>query len=371
MKTPKPKILILTSNTGGGHMNLAKSLKEELGEKYEVEIVDPHPRFVHQHYTILSRHFLKIWDLEYRYFDNERASLALQRALGFFSPQRLPPLIEKTHPQLIISTHALLSYLVARAIERTHKRIPLAFYLTDLELTHTTWFTERNADAYLVPTREILAQALEYGIDESRLHITGRRVRKQFLQVDTASRPETLASLELDPGVFTIFLQGGAIGSAGVDRTIESLLASERSVQIILAAGNNQSMASRFAGIENLRVLPFTETIAQYMAAADLIAGKAGASFITEAFMLEKPFLVTAFIPGQEAPNLAFLERYNLGWSCLVARSQRELITKLVSNPPMLAEKVASIRAYKAWNTSMNSKLAPIIEGLLANNAVS
>lgn len=34
------------------------------------------------------------------------------------------------------------------------------------------------------------------------------------------------------------------------------------------------------------------------MRAADLIVGKAGASFITEAFMVEKPFIATTFIAG-------------------------------------------------------------------------
>jgi UDP-N-acetylglucosamine:LPS N-acetylglucosamine transferase len=229
-----------------------------------------------------------------------------------------------------------------------------------------TWFTEKHADAYLAPTREIFAQSLEQGIDKNRLYLTGRPVRRQFLEVSSYARSETLAALELDPAIFTIFLQGGAKGSAGVDQTIECLLSANVPMQIILAVGNNEKMASRYADIERVRVLPFTELIAPYMAAADVIAGKAGASFISEAFMVEKPFLVTAFIPSQEAPNLQFIEQHNLGWICLETAAQKELLTRMATNPAMITEKVASIRAYKAWNMQANQDICPIIDGLLS-----
>jgi UDP-N-acetylglucosamine:LPS N-acetylglucosamine transferase len=136
--------------------------------------------------------------------------------------------------------------------------------------------------------------------------------------------------------------------------------------QIILAVGNNKSMASHYAGIEQVRVLPFTEIIAPYMAAADVIAGKAGASFISEAFMLDKPFLATAFIPGQETPNLQFIERHNLGWVCLETSAQKEFIAKIISNPGMITEKEESIRAYKVSNIQANQHIGPIIDRLLS-----
>ena len=52
-----------------------------------------------------------------------------------------------------------------------------------------------------------------------------------------------LAAFEFDPAIFTIFLQGGAKGSAGVDQTIEGLLSANVPMQIILAVGNNEKMA--------------------------------------------------------------------------------------------------------------------------------
>ena len=362
----RPTILILTTHLGGGHLNLAQSLKGVLETHYEVAIVDPQSALVERFYTSVSRHFLKFLEWQFTWTDSEIASLWLHRLLVTLSRKQLLSIIEHIQPQLIITTHAFLSYATARVNEGRRKRVPLVFQLTDLEQLHMTWFTEKRADAYLVPTCEIFSQSLEQGIDKNRLYLTGRPVRRQFLEVSPGGRRETRAAMNFDPGVFTVFLQGGAKGSARVDQTIESLLSIEVPIQIILAIGNNQRMAARYAGIERVRTLPFTEMIAPYMAAADMIAGKAGASFISEAFMLEKPFLATAFIRGQETPNLRFIERHNLGWVCTETTAQKELLTRIANNPAVIAEKMASIRAYKAWNIQANQNIYPTIDGLLS-----
>ncbi len=358
-------ILILTTHTGGGHLNLAQSLEQLLATRYDVAIVDPQPALVDGWYALVSRRFKKFLAWQYAVTDHETASFYLQRALTLSSRRRILDAIERVQPCLIITTHGHLSYATARAIERLPERIPLVFQLTDLGQVHMSWFSEKRADAYLAPTREIFAQALQQNIDKSRLHLTGRPVRRQFVEVASGARSATLASLGFDPATFTIFLQGGAKGSADVDRTIEMLLSSRLAAQIILAAGNNTRLPARYAGIERVRVLPFIERIAPYMAAADVIAGKAGASFITEAFMVEKPFLATTYISGQETSSLPFIERHNLGWVCLEPAAQRELLGSLISNPALIAEKADSIRTYKAWNMQANQTIQPTIEQLL------
>ena len=151
-----------------------------------------------------------------------------------------------------------------------------------------------------------------------------------------------------------------------MDRTVDSILASDAAIQIILAVGTNKRLATRYSGIANLRVLPYVEAIAPYMAATDLVVGKAGPTFIYEAIMLEKPFLATFYIPGQETLNLQFIERHNLGWACLEVEDQQQLVTKLARDPAIMAEKVDSIRAYRAWNIQATRSIYPLIEGLIA-----
>jgi processive 1,2-diacylglycerol beta-glucosyltransferase len=363
----QPTILILISRSGGGHLNLAQALRDVLGAQYHVVIVDPQSKMVERVYTFLSRSFLPLLKWQFTWTDSALAASWLQRLFAVLDRERVMRVLEKERPRVIITTHAMVSYVAARANEQCEVPAALVFQLTDLERVHMTWFVEKQADAYLAPTREIFAQALEQGIAQEHLYLTGRPIRQQFMEVDASKKAATLTTLGFDPATFTVFLQGGAKGSASVDRTIKNIQATGMRVQIILAAGDNKRLLAQYADDALIRVLPFTENIAPYMVAADVIAGKAGASFISEAFMLEKPFLITAMIPAQEAPSLQFLERYNLGWVCLTAESQRELFLKIVNNSHMIAEKVSSIRAYKAWNSQAGLEVGPVIERLLAS----
>jgi UDP-N-acetylglucosamine:LPS N-acetylglucosamine transferase len=366
MNAERPTVLILTTHTGGGHLNLSHALQETLAPHYHVVVANPQPSLVEPAYTLATRYGVKFLTWQYNCTDNEMGALWLQRLLTISSLKRLTSIIEQVRPQLIITTHAMIAYATARANERSRRRVPLVFQLTDLGQVHMTWFTEKHADAYLAPTREIFAQAQHQGIEDSRLHLTGRPIRRQFLDASSANREAILTSLGLDPAVFTVFLQGGAKGSARADRTIETLLSMGLPMQVILAAGNNRGMIAHYADAARVRALPFTEEIAPYMAASDVIAGKAGASAISEAFMVERPFLATAFIPGQESSNLSFIEQHDLGWICLDAVTQQKLFAGIASNPEMIAGKVESIRAYKAWNIEANQRIRPVIERLLA-----
>ncbi len=367
MQPSRFRILIITTNTGGGHINLAQSLKEMLGSKYQVDIADPYPHLMQQYYSTLSRYFMGFWNFQYTLMDNTLGAWLVHSVLTFSVRKRLAALLTRTQPQLIISTHPLLSYEIAQVNEHLSKKIPLVFQLTDLEQTHMAWFSEKHADAYLAPTDEICVQAEKQGIATQRLHVTGRPVRRQFLQQGLTTKTELLPTLGLDPTRFTIFLQGGAKGSAGIDRTVKNFLAANTPTQIILAVGNNKALAAHFANVEHLSVLPFTANIAPYMAVSDLIAGKAGASFLSEAFTLEKPCLITSYIPGQETPNLSFLTRHNLGWVCLDVAAQQFLINEIASNPTMLAEKVESIRTYRTWNLQANQAIYDIVDGLIVS----
>jgi UDP-N-acetylglucosamine:LPS N-acetylglucosamine transferase len=367
MKISRPTILILTTHTGGGHLNLAQSLQGLLDSHYNVVIVNPQSKAVDRYYSVVSRRFTKLYGWQFTLTDNTVASFCLHQVVALLDHGRMLNVIQRIQPQLIITTHSFLSCTAARANEKSRKRVPLVFQLTDLGQLHMTWFIEKYADAYLAPTNEIFVQVLKQGIAKDRLHLTGRPIRHQFLHTPVNRKEETLAILGFDPAVFTIFLQGGAKGSAGIDRTIKTILAMHMPVQIILAAGNNEALASRYNGIEKVRVLPFTETIAPYMAASDVIAGKAGASFISESFMLEKPFIATACIPAQESPSLQFIQRYNLGWVCLDTSSQKEVFASITSNPGLITEKWPSIRAYKAWNVRANQHIVPVIDQLLSS----
>ena len=364
------KILVLTSKTGGGHMSLAEAVRDRLEHEYEVEIVDPQPDFILQHYRLVSRYALWVWAAEFQFSDTPRKSLfAHRRATSIFA-KSLNAVLDRVQPHLVITTYPFLTYEVIRVLEKRSSSVPFAMLFSDANGVHASWLTEQNAAANFAPTRETYNQALKVGFPPDRLHLVGWTVRGQFYRTDGPTRDEMLTRLNLDPDRFTIFLQGGGEGAARFGRIVENALAASPEVQLILATGTNAALLTRFQGRKNLYALPFTKEIAPFMAAADVIMGKAGPNTLFESVTLGKPSIITTYIPGQEGANLEFIRRHGLGWIALKPEEQRELIETLVSTPAVLSAMAATVDEYRQWNTEANEAIVPIMRSLLPETCV-
>jgi UDP-N-acetylglucosamine:LPS N-acetylglucosamine transferase len=347
------KILIFVSKTGGGHISLAEGLRDLADPQDKVEIIDPQPSLVVFHYRMVSRYALWLWQWEYTSSDNPPNTLQAHRLFSTIIGRSVERVIREVNPDLILSTYPFLTWEVSDALQQLRLRTPFAYLLADPQKVHSSWLNDRRAACVFCPTSETYTQALSTGFEERQLHLSGWPVRGQFFQA--ARMPtigaETLQSLGLQPDLFTIFLQGGGEGSARFVHGLQDLLAIDE-VQVILAAGSNKFLQLRFKGSERLHVLPFTRQIAPYMAAANVIMGKAGPNMLFESVVLGKPFIATSYIPGQEQPNLEFIQNHSLGWVALEQDSQAALVRELVQKPSRLDKMKSSVDSYNEWNSS-------------------
>lgn len=379
MSEPK-HILILTSKTGGGHVSLAESLRDLLSSTISITqdtqaatftIVDPQPRFFHEHYRFVSRRALWLWATEFHLLDTPRRALLAHKIFTRLVRQQLAALLDRARPDLIITTYPFLTYEVKRVLERRSREIPLATLFSDANNIHSALLTERGADATFAPTRETYEQALAAGFDPRRLHLVGWPVRAQFLKppfVEHNARQEQRTRMGLAPDRFTVFLQGGGEGAARVESTIEAMRGNDalkHRVQFILAAGTNDRLLARYKTMPNLVALPYTKNIAHFMAAADVVMGKAGPNALFEAVMLNKPFIATSYIPGQERDNLSFIQRHGLGWVALQPDEQCALLSRLICQPDELRAMSSSIEAYRLWNAAANERVCQVARDLL------
>jgi UDP-N-acetylglucosamine:LPS N-acetylglucosamine transferase len=381
-------ILILTSKTGGGHVSLAQALHDLLVRGGQAEdnnddkaiydtkasaitIVDPQPELFQLQYRLVSRYALWLWAAEFQFLDTPARALLAHRFFTRLMRHRLHTLLDHVQPDLIITTYPFLSYEVMRVMEQRSSIIPLVMLFSDANSVHASWLTERRANATFATTRETYEQALANGFAPERLHLVGWPVRAQFFHSDLSKhelRKATLTRLQLAPDRCTVFLQGGGEGAARVNSTLENVLtisAHSHDVQIILAAGTNHNLRKRYSNVPNVAILPYTQEIAPYMAAADMIMGKAGPNILFESVMLGKPFVATTFIPGQEQENLSFIQRHGLGWVAIRKADQRSLLTKLVHNTDQLDALSTTINTYRQWNITANQRIVPLIHILL------
>ena len=364
MSNQTKKILILTSRTGGGHISLAEALNDQLASTYATEMIDPQPHFIHLHYRLVTRYALWLWAAEFRWLDTPKRALTAHHVYTVLMAKELRAALDRMRPDLIITTYPFLTHEVASVLRSLGMHTPLALLFADPNGVHATWLTEQGAFA-LAPTRETYAQALSVGFDPARVHLVGWPVREQFYRIDDTQRAETLSSLGLDPERFTIFLQGGGEGAARFSRTVERVLATQARLQVILATGTNQKLLARFKNVPHVHALPFVKNIAPLMAACDVVMGKAGPNVLFEAVTLGKPLIVTAYIPGQEQPNLEFIRRHQLGWVALKTDQQQSLLKKLVETPTELQAMCSSVARYREWNTNTYQHLLPTIKSLI------
>jgi UDP-N-acetylglucosamine:LPS N-acetylglucosamine transferase len=373
-------ILILTSKTGGGHVSLARAMRdllvnaEQPEDKHNptISIVDPQPGLFHLHYRLVSRYALWLWAAEFRFLDAPGRSLLAHKAFTRLMRNRLHTLLHRVQPDLIITTYPFLSYEVMRVLEQRSSSIPLVMLFSDANSVHASWLTERCANATFATTRETYQQAHTLGFAPERLHLVGWPVRAQFYRSDLSNQEmlrEKLTQLSLTPNRCTIFLQGGGEGSARIANTIENILSIDtraNEVQIIVAAGTNKHVLTRYKNVPNVATLPHTDNIAPYMAAADIIMGKAGPNILFESVMLGKPFFATTFIPGQEQENLAFIQRHGIGWVALQPQEQRSLLLDLIHNPAQLASLSTTLNTYRDWNLKSNQQIPHLIHQLIS-----
>lgn len=360
------KILIVMSRTGGGHVSLAEAIRDRLADRHVIAIVDPQPEAILTHYRIVSRYALWLWAAEFDSVNTPARARFAHRTASSLLRRRLNALLDEQRPDLIISTYPFLTVEINDVLRQRGDHTPFAMIFSDPDHVHQAWLTERRATATLAPTRETYQEALTAGFDPARLVLSGWPVREQFTQGAVYDRAATLASLGLDPARFTIFLQGGGEGAARFVRTVGGL-AGAGDLQIILAAGTNRALLTSFAATPNVRAIPFTKQIAPFMAAADVVMGKAGPNMLFETVTLGKPFIATAYIPGQEAANLAFIERHHLGWVALEPAAQHALIVALGADPARLAAMAETVRAYGDWNTAATTSILPLVEELLCS----
>jgi len=361
----RSKILIVTSQTGGGHISLAEALRDQLMGDYEIEIVDPQPGFIAFHYRLVSRYALWLWGAEFRWMNSPERAWRAHRLFTLWVVRELSALIARSRPALIISTYPFLTSEVTYVLRWLKLSIPFVMLFADPDRVHASWLSERGASATFAPTRETYQQALASGFVAERVHLVGWPVRAQFRQPQRQERATLLTSLGLDAQGFTVFLQGGGEGAAQFTQTVERVLGVGEEIQIILATGTHQRLYRRFRDVPRLYALPFTREIAEYMAAADVIMGKAGPNMLFESVALGKPFIATTYIPGQEEANLEFIRRYGLGWVAQTPKEQHELLTRLMADREEWVNMQRSVEAYWRWNEEENRKMVLVIGGLI------
>jgi hypothetical protein len=158
-RSNRKKILILMSDTGGGHRASAEALHQAINEhfprKFNVDIMDiwtdhatwPFNRFVPT-YRFLAKHPM-LWRGFYAYGAFPPTKLFTEFCSWTTSYSRFAKAIEAAEPDVVVSVHPLCQLMpisIVKAINQNRPdkpKIPFVTVVTDLGGAHTTWFDKR------------------------------------------------------------------------------------------------------------------------------------------------------------------------------------------------------------------------------------
>ncbi len=308
-----PKILIISSDTGGGHRSAATAIVAGVqrffeGESYAVRVVraveDSHAitEKLVRFYNWLLRN-RQNW-MKYLYwlvnrFRPETREFFHKRCIGYCLE-----LFERWCPHVVVSVHPLTQHLVARVLKelRLADLIPLVSVVTDPYYGFWRGWACDDVTLYLVASEGARQQLMDYGIAPERIKISGMPVHPKFAYPGEEAARAARRALHLDPEKFTVFVNAGWEGGGNVPQIFRELVRGKLDVQAIFLAGRNEELkleAESLAGAAQfpIRVIGYSEHVEQLMSAANVMISKLGGLTTFEAFACRLPIIGDAITP--------------------------------------------------------------------------
>jgi UDP-N-acetylglucosamine:LPS N-acetylglucosamine transferase len=346
------RALFLISDTGGGHRSAANAITAALDEiaspypfEYRVEDVAAHCAFpltqLGLGYSMALRYAPPVYGALYYATNGRRRYKALIRFCEPLYRERLRDLFISYQPDVIISVHPLLNHAALRARADAHmQHVPVITVITDLGKVHESWLVA-EADAVIVPAREVYSRALSRGVPPSRLRLLGHPIHPKFDDV-TGSKRELRASLGLPQNELVVMLMAGGEGGGKLLSTTLALARAHLPIHMVVVCGRNEHLQQKLTEMSrslptSMTVLGFTDKIPEYFRTVDLLVTKAGPGTLAEANAAQLPVVVYDYIPGQERGNVDFVRNNGLGLVALHGAAQVvNAVRTLIRNPERL-----------------------------------
>ncbi|RDX95258.1 putative monogalactosyldiacylglycerol synthase, chloroplastic, partial [Mucuna pruriens] len=304
------KVLILMSDTGGGHRASAEAIKaafyEEFGDDYQVFVTDlwsdhtPWPfNQLPRSYSFLVKHG-PLWRMTYY----------------------------GTAPRVV---HQSNFAATGTFIARFHKLVTRCY----------------------CPTTDLAKRAMKAGLQQSQIKIFGLPVRPSFVK-PVRPKDELRRELGMDEDLPSVLLMGGGEGMGPIEATARALGDSlyDENIgapvgQILVICGRNKKLANKLNSIDwkvPVQVKGFVTKMEECMGACDCIITKAGPGTIAEAMIRGLPIILNDYIAGQEAGNVPYVVENGCG--------------KFSKSPKEIAKIVAEWFGPKAYELNQMSQNA-------------
>lgn len=326
-----PKILIISSDTGGGHRSAAAAIVAGVqkffeGESYAVRVVKAVEESHHltkrlvQFYNWMLRnrqHWMKYFYWCMNRVRPETREFFHKRTIGY-----VIDLFERWCPHVVVSVHPLTQHIFARVLKelKLADRVPLISVVTDPCYGFWKGWACDDVTLYLVASEDARRQLIDFGVAPGRIKISGMPVHPKFTYPGEEAAQAARRALGLDPEKFTVFVNAGWIGGGNIPQIFRELVRGNLDVQAIFLAGKNEELR---VAVESLaltapfpiKVIGYSDEIEKLMSAANVMISKLGGLTTFEALACRLPIIadvITDPMP-QEAGTASLIAKRGAG----------------------------------------------------------
>ncbi|MGJ7922556.1 MGDG synthase family glycosyltransferase [Neobacillus sp. LXY-4] len=362
----KPKVLILTTNYGNGHLQVARALEEQFKITNAADVVsrdiyqETNPRLHEWTKKLYLKSYTKSGRQIYRFFYYGSQEITKRKYLSIFpyGSSKLGQIIAVEQPDAIINTFPTLA--VPHFLKKTNTNIPTYNVVTDYCLHHS-WI-HPAISKYYVATQRLKKQLAQNGIHQNKISITGIPVQSQFEQ--SLCRPTLFNKYQLNPNRKTVLIVAGAYGVSKEIKTISEGLKNDDRLQILIVCGRNHQLYDqlrmKFQRENNIKVFGYVTNMAELFELATCVITKPGGIILSEALNKTVPIVLPRATPGQETENALFFHRHR---AAILQENSDHLVKetlKLVYDEVKLVQMKASLKKIhvpNAADTIMNDVL--------------
>ena len=318
------KVLLLSCSTGEGHNHCALAVKEALERKgHQAEFLDmlnmfgdPGPLSFDKILNRISTRAPDVFGMMYH-------AGQMYSATGVTSPvylantrhaRQLYDFICANGYDAVVCSHLFPMETLTHL--RRHGLNPAKSYGILSDYTCIPFLVETDLDGYFVPHEEVRGDCARAGVPAEKLYTTGMPVAERFTVCMTKQEAREALGLPQEKKIYLVMTGGIGCGDAVTLCSAIRRVPDEDSLLCVLPGRNEElrsALESEYHG-QGVLTVPFTDKVAVYMRAADVLLSKAGGISSSEAAVAGVPLVHTMAIPGVETLNAEFFARHGMSF---------------------------------------------------------
>lgn len=373
----KTKVLILYAQYGQGHLQVARSLREQFKESGVSDVIltdlfaASHPfidrmaRFLYKQ-SFSSASFFYGWC--YYLTRNMGHQTPFSRRFHAFGIRKLQEIITAEQPTMVINTFPML--VMPELKQRTGINIPIFSVLTDFDL-HGRWLHSK-IDKYYVATEDLKKIMTDRRVPPEKIAASGIPISQSFespFDLTAVSHTYNLAFSRK-----TVLVMAGTYGAFKDLKNFCQALSENENIQVILVCGKDKKLEKElthdFIEKPNIRILGFIENMYPLMAFSTCIVTKPGGITLSEALRSELPIFLFPPVPGQEKENARYLIDNHAARTAKSGKKLAKIILETLHDPKAFSEMKHAAKTIRKTNTA-KTVVADIMSQIETGRAIA